>query len=84
MAERLLEVRNEDIFLHRRWCSSRRRRSRFVLNKGETIGIVGESGCSKSVTSLSIMRLIPDPPGKIIDGEILFEGSNLLEKTKQK
>jgi len=54
----------------------------FVLNKGETLGIVGESGCGKSVTSLSIMRLIPDPPGKIVDGEIIFEGSNLLEKTE--
>jgi oligopeptide/dipeptide ABC transporter ATP-binding protein len=54
----------------------------FVLNKGETLGIVGESGCGKSVTSLSIMRLIPDPPGKIVEGEILFEGSNLLEKTE--
>ena len=42
----------------------------FSLGKGETLGIVGESGCGKSVTSLSIMRLIPDPPGKIVDGEI--------------
>jgi peptide/nickel transport system ATP-binding protein len=44
----------------------------FTLNKGETIGIVGESGSGKSVTSLSAMRLIPDPPGKIAGGEILF------------
>lgn len=44
----------------------------FTLNRGETIGIVGESGSGKSVTSLSIMRLIPDPPGKISGGEILF------------
>ena len=54
----------------------------FSLGKGETLGIVGESGCGKSVTSLSIMRLIPDPPGKIVDGEILFDGSNLLEKSE--
>ncbi|MBL4716121.1 MAG: ABC transporter ATP-binding protein [Bacteroidia bacterium] len=46
--------------------------STFFLNKGETIGIVGESGSGKSVTSLSIMRLIPDPPGKITEGEIIF------------
>src|ERR1700684_4319138 len=44
----------------------------FTLNRGETIGIVGESGSGKSVTSLSIMRLIPDPPGRIVSGEILF------------
>ena len=42
----------------------------FTLNRGETIGIVGESGSGKSVTSLSIMRLIPDPPGRIASGEI--------------
>ncbi len=51
----------------------------FEINKGETLGLVGESGCGKSVTALSIMRLIPDPPGKIINGEIYFEGKNLLE-----
>jgi len=44
----------------------------FVLNRGETIGIVGESGSGKSVTSLSTMRLIPNPPGKIVGGEILY------------
>ncbi len=44
----------------------------FVLNRGETVGIVGESGSGKSVTSLSVMRLIPDPPGKIVGGEILY------------
>lgn len=54
----------------------------FSIDRGETLGIVGESGCGKSVTSLSIMRLIPDPPGKIVDGEILFEGSDLLKKTE--
>jgi len=45
----------------------------------ETLGIVGESGCGKSVTSLSVMRLIPQPPGKIVSGEILFEGKNILD-----
>ena len=43
-----------------------------TLRQGETLGIVGESGCGKSVTALSIMRLIPQPPGKIVDGEITF------------
>ncbi|RLE08575.1 ABC transporter ATP-binding protein [Candidatus Aerophobetes bacterium] len=51
----------------------------FEINKGETLGLVGESGCGKSVTALSIMRLVPNPPGKIINGEIYFEGKNLLE-----
>jgi len=51
----------------------------FTINKGETVGIVGESGCGKSVTALSIMRLIPNPPGKIVGGEIYFEGQDLLQ-----
>ena len=51
----------------------------FDLDKGGTIGIVGESGCGKSVTSLSIMGLIPQPPGKIVDGVIEFEGQDLLK-----
>ncbi|MEO8074230.1 MAG: ABC transporter ATP-binding protein, partial [Acidobacteriota bacterium] len=46
----------------------------FELQKGETIGIVGESGSGKSVTNLSIMRLIPEPPGKIVNGDIIFNG----------
>jgi len=54
----------------------------FSVDKGETIGIVGESGCGKSVTSLSVMRLIPNPPGKIVGGEIIFEGENILEKSE--
>jgi len=51
----------------------------FELYKGETLAIVGESGCGKSVTSQSIMRLIPTPPGKITGGEILFEGKDLTK-----
>lgn len=47
--------------------------------RGETLGVVGESGCGKSVTALSILRLIPSPPGKIVSGEIIFEGKNLLD-----
>ncbi len=50
-----------------------------TVNKGETLGLVGESGCGKSVTALSIMRLIPSPPGKVVGGKIYFEGKNLLE-----
>ncbi|MDF1586941.1 ABC transporter ATP-binding protein [Marinimicrococcus flavescens] len=51
----------------------------FELNEGEVIGIVGESGSGKSVTALSIMGLVPNPPGRIAGGEIRFEGRNLLE-----
>ncbi|MFC2948893.1 ABC transporter ATP-binding protein [Virgibacillus sediminis] len=51
----------------------------FHLHKGETLAIVGESGCGKSVTSNAIMRLIPDPPGKISQGEILFKGKDLTK-----
>src|ERR1700739_4406788 len=49
---------------------------------GSTVGIVGESGCGKTVTALSIMRLIPEPPGRIDDGEILFEDASLLKLSK--
>jgi oligopeptide/dipeptide ABC transporter ATP-binding protein len=51
----------------------------FGIEKGRTLGVLGESGCGKSVTALTIMRLIPDPPGKILGGEIEFEGSDLLK-----
>jgi oligopeptide transport system ATP-binding protein len=50
----------------------------FELKRGETLGIVGESGSGKSVTNLSIIRLIPNPPGKIVSGEINFDGQDLL------
>lgn len=49
------------------------------IYSGETLGIVGESGCGKSVTSLSIMRLIPHPPGEIVSGKIKYKGKNLLD-----
>jgi ABC-type dipeptide/oligopeptide/nickel transport system ATPase component len=51
---------------------------------GKTLGLVGESGCGKSVTAHSIIGLIPDPPGKIVGGRILFEGTNLLELPEAK
>jgi len=50
----------------------------FSLGRGETMGLVGESGCGKSVTALSIMRLVPSPPGRIESGEILYEGTDLV------
>ncbi|HWQ89445.1 MAG TPA: ABC transporter ATP-binding protein [Desulfitobacteriaceae bacterium] len=56
----------------------------FYVDEGETLGIVGESGCGKSVTVQSIMGLIPDPPGKIIRGQINFKGQNLRELPEKK
>ena len=51
----------------------------YNLEAGETLGLVGESGCGKSVSALSVMRLIPWPPGKVMNGEVLFEGEDLLK-----
>jgi oligopeptide transport system ATP-binding protein len=50
----------------------------YDLEEGETMGLVGESGCGKTVSALSLLRLIPSPPGKIVSGEVLFEGEDLL------
>jgi oligopeptide/dipeptide ABC transporter ATP-binding protein len=55
----------------------------FSVKAGETLGIVGESGCGKTITSLSILRLVPQPTGKIMQGEIIFDGEDLLTKTKK-
>ncbi|MGD9145088.1 MAG: ABC transporter ATP-binding protein [Anaerolineae bacterium] len=51
----------------------------WYVDEGETLGIVGESGCGKSVSVLSVMRLIPQPPGRIVEGEVVFDGENLLD-----
>jgi peptide/nickel transport system ATP-binding protein len=51
----------------------------FQVNQGEIIGLVGESGCGKSVSILSVMQLIPSPPGEIVEGKVLFDGQNILE-----
>ncbi len=50
----------------------------FAIAPGETLGLVGESGCGKSVTALSVMRLLPDPPGRVAGGRILFDGKDML------
>src|ERR1700738_867871 len=55
----------------------------FELKRGETLGIVGESGSGKSVANLSLMRLIPEPPGKIVSGSILFDGQDVLKLSKR-
>lgn len=55
----------------------------FDVNRGEVLGLVGESGCGKSVTARSIMRLVPDPPGKIVGGKVLLGGVDLLSITEE-
>src|SRR5438552_15016177 len=55
----------------------------FELKRGETLGIVGESGSGKSVTNLSIIRLIPEPQGKIVSGQIIFNGEDILSLPRE-
>ena len=55
----------------------------FHLKEGETLGIVGESGCGKSVTMMSMLRLIPSPPGKVVAGQALYQGKDLLKMTDE-
>lgn len=55
----------------------------FDVHKGETIGLVGESGCGKSVTNLSIMKLVPSPPGKVVGGQVLYEGEDILKMSEK-
>jgi oligopeptide transport system ATP-binding protein len=51
----------------------------YTLHEGEALGLVGESGCGKSVSAMSLMRLIPTPPGRIVEGEVVFDGKDLLK-----
>ena len=55
----------------------------YSVRSGETLGVVGESGCGKSVTALSVLRLVADPPGRIVGGAVRFEGKNLLDLDQQ-
>ena len=79
MSTRLLEIENLNVHFHTPEGVARAVDGvSFHLDAGETIGLVGESGCGKSVTSLSILGLIPSPPGEIESGKIKFNGHNLL------
>jgi peptide/nickel transport system ATP-binding protein len=79
MGERLLEVKGLKTYFHTDEGVVRAVDGvDLYIDKGETLGVVGESGCGKTVTALSIMRLIPTPPGRIEAGEILYQGRDLL------
>ncbi|ETI66747.1 ABC transporter ATP-binding protein [Neobacillus vireti] len=78
MAEKILEIKNlQTHFTSDSGVVKAVDGVTITVNKGETVGVVGESGCGKSVTSLSVMRLLKDTPGKIVGGTIEFEGKNL-------
>ena len=82
MAENILQVKNLKTYFHTEAGLVKAVNDvSFNVEKGKTLGIVGESGCGKSITSLSIMGLV-ERPGKIEGGEILFEGEDLLKMTE--
>jgi len=83
-APKILEVKDLKTFFYTRRGVVRAVDSvSFDLRQGETLGLVGESGCGKSVTCFSIIRLVAKPAGRIVGGEILFRGENLLEKSEK-
>ena len=84
MAEHLLEVNNlKTYFFTRAGVVKAVDDVSFSIKPGETLGVVGESGCGKSVTALSVMRLVANPPGKIVGGEINFNDENILEMSQE-
>ena len=84
MAENLLTVNNlRTYFFTRSGVVKAVDDVSFVMKQGQTLGVVGESGCGKSVTALSVMRLVANPPGKIVGGEITFNGEDIMEKSQR-
>ena len=84
MADTLLEVRDLRTYIYtRRGIVKAVDGASFSVRRGETLGIVGESGSGKSMTCLSILRLVPEPGGRIVGGQILFDGENLLDKSPE-
>lgn len=82
MGELLLQVKNLETYFYTDEGTAKAVDGvSYEVEKGKTLGLVGESGCGKSVSTLSIMQLIPNPPGKIVNGEIIFKGKNLLTYT---
>ena len=84
MERPLLEVRDLKVqFRQRRGRLTAVDEVSFSIHEKETLGIVGETGCGKSITALSILGLVPSPPGEIVGGQILFEGEDLLKKSER-
>src|SRR6187551_3406455 len=84
MPEPLLEIRNLNVAFETNRGDVRPVRDvSLSIYPGQTVAVVGESGCGKSVTAMSILRLIPSPPGKVLNGEIRFSGRDLLTLTER-
>ncbi|WP_346916970.1 ABC transporter ATP-binding protein [Clostridium sp.] len=84
MSKKLIEVNDLSVHFHtKKGVVKAVNGVSFSIEKGKTLGIVGESGCGKSITSMAIMQLVAMPPGKIESGEIIFEGENLLSKNNE-
>ena len=81
--EKLLEIRNLRVhYITGRETVRAVNGVSLSLDKGESLGLVGETGAGKTTTALSILRLVPDPPGKILEGEVLFDGDDLLKASQ--
>ena len=79
----VLDVRDLRAYLYTRWGVVRAVDGvSFALREGETLGLVGESGCGKTMTGLSLVRLLPEPAGRIVGGQVLLEGEDLVAKTE--
>jgi len=79
----VLEVKDLRTYLYTRWGVVRAVDGvSFALREGETLGLVGESGCGKTMTGLSVLRLLPEPAARIIEGQVLLEGEDLVAKTE--
>jgi oligopeptide/dipeptide ABC transporter ATP-binding protein len=79
----VLEVKDLRTYLYTRWGVVRAVDGvSFVLREGETLGLVGESGCGKTMTGLSVLRLLPEPAARIIEGQVLLEGEDLVTKSE--
>ena len=79
----VLEVKDLHAYLYTRWGVVRAVDGvSFVLRDGETLGLVGESGCGKTMTGLSVLRLLPEPAGRIVRGQVLLQGEDLVTKSE--